>query len=198
MKIGEAGEAFFVFETDDDVPDDLITSPLLQPTRPHEAGLKDAGVPTGSDNLGVRQSPDGGERDGQDLTAYTENVLRKGELDTQEPEFLDLDALPSRAEEDALANVDTTHKPLAPPPFSEESPQASMSQQGRPAQSLPSPPLTPTHNRPVLDIEEMLVQDKRVDEAIKAANSTFFEPEVEYRHGQWQLNLRSYELRLVF
>ena len=31
MKIGEAGEAFFVFETDDDVPEDLITSPLLQP-----------------------------------------------------------------------------------------------------------------------------------------------------------------------
>ncbi|KAF9266322.1 LNS2-domain-containing protein [Marasmius fiardii PR-910] len=29
MKIGEAGEAFFVFETNDDVPDDLITSPLL-------------------------------------------------------------------------------------------------------------------------------------------------------------------------
>ena len=32
MKIGEAGEAFFVFETDDDVPADLITSPILQPT----------------------------------------------------------------------------------------------------------------------------------------------------------------------
>ncbi|KAI9429802.1 lipin, N-terminal conserved region-domain-containing protein [Lactarius indigo] len=33
MKIGEAGEAFFVFETDGDVPDDLITSPLLEPTQ---------------------------------------------------------------------------------------------------------------------------------------------------------------------
>lgn len=32
MKIGEAGEAFFVFETDEDVPADLITSPILQPT----------------------------------------------------------------------------------------------------------------------------------------------------------------------
>lgn len=32
MKIGDAGEAFFVFETDGDVPDELITSPLLQPT----------------------------------------------------------------------------------------------------------------------------------------------------------------------
>ena len=33
MKVGEAGEAFFVFETDSDVPDDLITSPLLEPTQ---------------------------------------------------------------------------------------------------------------------------------------------------------------------
>ena len=32
MKIGDAGEAFFVFETQEDVPDELITSPLLQPT----------------------------------------------------------------------------------------------------------------------------------------------------------------------
>ena len=33
MKIGEAGEAFFVFETDEDVPDELLTSPILQPTK---------------------------------------------------------------------------------------------------------------------------------------------------------------------
>jgi len=32
MKIGDAGEAFFVFETDEDVPEELITSPLLQAT----------------------------------------------------------------------------------------------------------------------------------------------------------------------
>lgn len=31
MKIGEAGEAFFVFETEDEVPDELITSPILKP-----------------------------------------------------------------------------------------------------------------------------------------------------------------------
>lgn len=36
MKIGEAGEAFFVFETDDDVPADLITSPILHPTIPDD------------------------------------------------------------------------------------------------------------------------------------------------------------------
>jgi len=37
MKIGDAGEAFFVFETEEpDVPEDLITSPLLQPTAENE------------------------------------------------------------------------------------------------------------------------------------------------------------------
>jgi phosphatidate phosphatase LPIN len=33
MKIGEAGEAFFVFETEADVPEDLITSPILEATK---------------------------------------------------------------------------------------------------------------------------------------------------------------------
>ena len=55
MKIGEAGEAFFVFETDADVPDDLITSPLLEPTQPN---LPDS-LPSGdiSDDA-VGQEPD--------------------------------------------------------------------------------------------------------------------------------------------
>lgn len=38
MKIGDAGEAFFVFETEEDVPEDLITSPLLQPIQ--DTGLE--------------------------------------------------------------------------------------------------------------------------------------------------------------
>jgi phosphatidate phosphatase PAH1 len=37
MKIGEAGEAFFVFETEEDVPEDLMTSPILQATSPQPA-----------------------------------------------------------------------------------------------------------------------------------------------------------------
>lgn len=37
MKIGDAGEAFFVFETDQDIPEDLLTSPILEATKvwPH-------------------------------------------------------------------------------------------------------------------------------------------------------------------
>lgn len=34
MKIGEAGEAFFIFETDKIVPEELQTSPLAGPSEP--------------------------------------------------------------------------------------------------------------------------------------------------------------------
>ena len=73
MKIGEAGEAFFVFETDIDVPDDLITSPLLEPTElvsPDPVPLEDFG------RFGAR------DRRG----SFTDDGI------TQEPDFLDLDA----------------------------------------------------------------------------------------------------------
>lgn len=33
MKIGDAGEAFFVFETEEDIPEDLVTSPILTATK---------------------------------------------------------------------------------------------------------------------------------------------------------------------
>jgi phosphatidate phosphatase LPIN len=71
MKIGEAGEAFFVFETDGDVPDDLITSPLLEPTQP--ASLE----PPPQENIGRFGAR---EREGRPAD------------DGQEPDFLDLDA----------------------------------------------------------------------------------------------------------
>jgi len=32
MKLGEGGEAFFVFETSDDIPESLQTSPVISPT----------------------------------------------------------------------------------------------------------------------------------------------------------------------
>ena len=43
MKLGDGGEAFFVFESNSDIPEDLQTSPLLTPassphTRPSTPG----------------------------------------------------------------------------------------------------------------------------------------------------------------
>lgn len=70
MKIGDAGEAFFVFETDDDVPDDLVTSPLLAATKPGETNARPE--PTG--RFGAKTSDESPSGDA-----------------SQEPDFLDLD-----------------------------------------------------------------------------------------------------------
>jgi len=96
MKIGEAGEAFFVFETDGDVPDDLITSPLLEPTQ----------------RPSVESPPSeyiGGSGAGGSLT---DDVVG------QEPDFLDLDApstLPpmtvSKSPLSSNLSVDTSSQP---------------------------------------------------------------------------------------
>jgi phosphatidate phosphatase LPIN len=75
MKIGEAGEAFFVFETDAEVPEELMTSPILEPTRPGETN-KAAKVSTGK--FGAKQPVD-------------EAVLPDNDA-AQEPEFFELDA----------------------------------------------------------------------------------------------------------
>ncbi|KAK5134663.1 hypothetical protein LTR08_006178 [Meristemomyces frigidus] len=68
MKLGEGGEAFFVFETQDDVPEALQTSPLVSPAasphlRPQSRGSETgSGTPT-PPNL---QEPDPFELEGQD------------------------------------------------------------------------------------------------------------------------------------
>src|SRR5882757_5226099 len=75
MKIGEAGEAFFVFETAGDVPDELITSPLLEATRSPDIQGQDARTGRFEAN----------ERKGQDAGGL-------GQLPQFEPDFLDLNA----------------------------------------------------------------------------------------------------------
>ena len=77
MKIGEAGEAFFIFETAGDVPDELITSPLLEATRSPDIQGQDA--QTGRFGASGREDQD------------VENLEQ---LPQSEPDFLDLDAPP--------------------------------------------------------------------------------------------------------
>ena len=77
MKIGEAGEAFFVFETDEDVPDSLVTSPILEATKPGETNAQ--ARDTGRFGAGP-PSPQ----------------PREGAGSSQEPEFLDLNAPEAR------------------------------------------------------------------------------------------------------
>ena len=73
MKIGEAGEAFFVFETEEEIPDNLATSPILQATRPGETNTH--ARETGRFGAGPASPP------AKDIVG-----------ENQEPEFLDLDA----------------------------------------------------------------------------------------------------------
>jgi phosphatidate phosphatase LPIN len=83
MKIGEAGEAFFVFETDAEVPEDLITSPILEPTRPSE---QNAEIIAGK--FGSREPASDGA--------------------AQEPEYFDLDAGAPSAQEPSSREEDVT------------------------------------------------------------------------------------------
>jgi len=93
MKIGEAGEVFFVFETDVDVPDDLITSPLLEPTEfvsPDPVPLEDFG------RFGARDR------------SFTDDGI------SQEPDFLDLDAPSTSLSEEAPKTSPSSNRPDSP------------------------------------------------------------------------------------
>ncbi len=48
MKLGDGGEAFFVFETSDDIPEGLQTSPLVSPAASPETLSSKNAVPTTS------------------------------------------------------------------------------------------------------------------------------------------------------
>ncbi|KAK7470313.1 lipin Ned1 [Stygiomarasmius scandens] len=118
MKIGEAGEAFFVFETEDDVPEDLITSPVLKPTSsevPPEGSGEDATTPGRFGARDDQPSPD------------------------EEPDYFELDANP---EENAAASSSHTHPITPSPPFS-ESTKPKVESQDR-SNPLPSPPPSPS------------------------------------------------------
>ena len=74
MKIGDAGEAFFVFETDEDIPDNIATSPLLEATRP---GQSNAAQVQHTGRFGAKEEASRASSQTQDI---------------QEPDFLDLNA----------------------------------------------------------------------------------------------------------
>lgn len=75
MKVGEAGEAFFVFETTGEVPDELITSPLLEAIRSPDIQGRD-----------TQTGPPGTSEGKADV------VQDPGQLQQSEPDFLDLNA----------------------------------------------------------------------------------------------------------
>ncbi|KAJ7126377.1 nuclear elongation and deformation protein 1 [Mycena crocata] len=159
MKIGEAGEAFFVFETDDDVPEDLITSPLLQPTRPDEG----TDVPT--DRFGARQDPD----EPNDLVRPNDDEeSAPPQTPAEEPEFLDLNAGPSSATPPSTSKT-------ARPSNRKRPSRLSISSESSPSGS-PPPSATPAS---MFSMEE--TQDERVDRALKVVQATMEAREVQYK-----------------
>ncbi|CUA69379.1 Phosphatidate phosphatase LPIN1 [Rhizoctonia solani] len=91
MKIGEAGEAFFVFETDEDVPEELMTSPILEPVRPGQDSKK----PVAGDRLAGRFGAKKARAKEQstllgDVVVSGDEGNKTGVTSDQEPEFLDL------------------------------------------------------------------------------------------------------------
>ncbi|KDN51240.1 hypothetical protein RSAG8_00869, partial [Rhizoctonia solani AG-8 WAC10335] len=91
MKIGEAGEAFFVFETDEDVPEELMTSPILEPVRPGQDSKKPAAGDRPAGRFGAKKAR------AKEESALLGDVVISGDegnktgvTSDQEPEFLDL------------------------------------------------------------------------------------------------------------
>lgn len=163
MKIGDAGEAFFVFETEEEVPADLITSPILQPV---------ADDPDDPDNAVSGTSPgDDALPQPQPLSHQTPKV--------GEPDFLDLNALPSPPEDGKLdigppktpTIEQTIRPPFTPRPSGIAFPSGNH--------SLPSPPPTPLDELPAGE-EEV---NRRADEALARVRGELHVPEVQYHDG---------------
>jgi phosphatidate phosphatase LPIN len=96
MKIGEAGEAFFIFETTGDVPDDLITSPLLTATQSPNFKAQTEDI-----------QPEIFSANGDTIDDQTH--LQNGR--SPEPDFLDLDAPSRQSAADQVSGISLT-KPV--------------------------------------------------------------------------------------
>ncbi|KIM91230.1 hypothetical protein PILCRDRAFT_811742 [Piloderma croceum F 1598] len=165
MKIGEAGEAFFVFETEDDIPDDLITSPLLEATR-----TADKEVPSG--RFGAKQEKDH-DKD--------EETKAKVPEETQEPDFLDLDAAPKDQ--------------VSTPPSEEKLSQGHVSE---PIDSLSSSPLSPmlsgvTPSSLLARAGTTMDPHQKADIYLQPRQSEVHTPEVSYKHDV-ALDLEGYHI----
>jgi len=162
MKIGEAGEAFFVFETEEDVPADLITSPVLHATVPPP-------------NKTEEEPPEAGR-----IVREKEkhNVVNEGaqSLAEREPTFLDLN--------DGLQDKDVWTTPKQ----THYTPQALRRQDSK--ATISQFPFVSREDSDQLPNKTDSQQDQHVDEALVPFASDSEElhtPEVEYHRGSCYL-----------
>ena len=201
MKIGDAGEAFFVFETEDDVPDDLITSPILQATTPtSEATAVDAGAQvSGKDERFAADHEQQGDDREQAEKLEQKRAEEEGRIPEKheepvegpvgEPEYLDLDGRSeAQRRQDEAAHQHITPKPSHHvPSFLKRSASRTTLNQS----SYLDAPKGDDH--PGNRTPEMVAQDQVVDEALRRRmRNEGRAPEVEYHHGMCLVNLGGY------
>lgn len=117
MKIGDAGEAFFVFETDEDIPENIATSPILEATKP------------GQTNTAVhvqRTGRFGGKEEGEQVLPQNQDISDN----SQEPDFLDLNAGPES--NDTQASLQPAAAQASPASEAESPEQSSVDEQSKP------------------------------------------------------------------
>nr|XP_031859515.1 uncharacterized protein CI109_004977 [Kwoniella shandongensis]KAA5526587.1 hypothetical protein CI109_004977 [Kwoniella shandongensis] len=107
MKVGETGEAFFVVETDEEVPEDLLTSPVVMPSQPELP----PSPPISDEEMAVNNNL------GQSLTnepfGETEQQVEHDEV-LDEVDFLDLDAPAAQSTSKSLLNSASSFIPSIP------------------------------------------------------------------------------------
>jgi phosphatidate phosphatase LPIN len=186
MKIGEAGEAFFVFETDEDVPPDLITSPILLPTRPEEEASDaqlDATVAHSGDTDHLPSDASVSEETPKALQVESEQEVHD---DSQEPDFLDLNAsssntqLPKQVEGSSYDVNVTPAQRFHQPSFLRHSASQSSIQRQSVSYKLNSCALP----SPVLSCSPSPKTFRGTDGTVKGLGSNAEAPEVEYHHGK--------------
>lgn len=163
MKIGEAGEAFFVFETDEDVQADLITSPVLHPTVPtqEEEGEQPVDL-ANTDHLGAQEVE----------YEQEEQALHHVE---REPTFLDLNEGSHQELQGHGLRSTPTQTHFVPKLLRKQDSKSTICQP-----PLPGERFTEHFNDGGPHMGE---PDQRIDEALNEFKAASHVPEVEYRHG---------------
>ncbi|KAB8446160.1 hypothetical protein FH972_025143 [Carpinus fangiana] len=201
MKLGEGGEAFFVFETSSEVPENLQTSPLVSPvtspeTRPVTPG-SEASLPNDLQPLDDLQDISGAAK--QKLPFIAENLMKMEGQNRSDSDLLST-SLPQRA-----ATLTSHEQWVAPPPQLQRGnsakselvpPRESMTPMMLPADRVaPEPlidepkPLRRINSPPLLPRDQALHRALTLSEKLKSSNI----PSTVNDEGDLMLDITGYK-----
>ncbi|KZO98164.1 LNS2-domain-containing protein, partial [Calocera viscosa TUFC12733] len=156
MKIGEAGEAFFVCETDEDVPQELQTSPIIHASEP----LQQVNEEPKTDRFGAK--------------AREEGMKEVEQMEGTDPPFLDLNnEAPPEAHSPSLPSTSrpTTPTSRSSTPPTSLSASSHQEKQSKRSSSQPPPASEAEHPNP----------SKAVDRIAQPSSADHPGPDVEYK-----------------